>query len=333
MWVVSVRVRASLALLATVGAATAGGAIGARAQTAPVVAPAPPVAPNLLEQIVVGLLAPAPAPAAPVAAPVPVPAAPTKVIAPARTAPAAARVVAAKPGVRPVSGPRSGPRTTTGLLEALRSLGAVGIAPSEATALGMGGFPVGGVARYRDDWMEPRFTPNPHPHMGNDIFAARGTPVRAPSDGVVKFTNEATGGKSAYVTTGDKTFYYMTHLDGFNKRLRSGQRVKQGDLVGYVGSSGNASGDAPHVHFEIHPRGGAAVNPKPFLDAWLSEAEAGVPILLAARSAVVAPPAASPAGPAAVTAPAPTLADSVTALAAALLLPLTPGPIGTMVVG
>lgn len=190
---------------------------------------------------------------------------------------------------------------------------------------------MGGVAQYRDDWMEPRFTPTPHPHMGNDIFAIRGTPVRAPSDGIVKFTTEATGGKSSYVTTSDKTFYYMTHLDGFNKSLRSGQKVKRGDLVGYVGSTGNASGSAPHVHFEIHPGGGAAINPKPFLDSWLNDALAGVPVLLAARAPVAAVTA--PAAPAAVAPTPASLADSVSALAAALLLPLTPGAISTMVAG
>jgi len=309
--------------------------MGARAQTAPVSSPAPPVAPNLLEALVSGLLAPPPPPP-PAAVPAPAPAPASAVApvapppAPARPAPAPAPAVSkARTAAVRTYVPRTGPRSTVALLEALRALEGIGITRQDAAVMGMGSFPVGGLARYRDDWMEPRYTPTPHPHWGTDVFAARGTPVRAPTDGVVRFTNEATGGKSAYVTSADKTFYYMTHLEGFNKRLRSGQRVIRGDVVGYVGSTGNASGGTPHLHFEVHPRGGGPVNPKPYLDQWMDEALTGIPALVAERTPV---PPATPV-PAPVTGPGPpaTLAESVSALAAALLLPLTPAPIGGLV--
>ena len=229
---------------------------------------------------------------------------------------------------------RSGPRTTAALLDALTILGDLGIKSQDAAIVGMGGFPVGGLARYRDDFLEPRYTPRPHPHMGTDVFAARGTPVRAPAAGTLRFTNEATGGKSAYVTTGDKTFFYMTHLDGFNKALRSGQQVARGDVVGYVGSTGNASGSSPHVHFEIHPRGGGAINPKPFLDSWLDEALVGVPQLVAARTPVQAIPMTPlPGTPLVAPADPLGLGGVVSTLAAALLLPLTPSPIGGLMAG
>jgi Peptidase family M23 len=144
----------------------------------------------------------------------------------------------------------------------------------------MGHFPVGGDVAYNDDFLMPRFGPPFHLHQGNDIFGARGLPVRAPEDGTVHFGEDPLGGKAAYVTTADGTYYYMAHLDGYAKNFGAGSRVKMGDVVGYLGDSGNAKG-SPHVHFEIHPKGGAATNPKPILDRWLDEALANIPTILA----------------------------------------------------
>jgi hypothetical protein len=176
---------------------------------------------------------------------------------------------------------RSGANSTSALLAALKTLETIGMPPEEVLRIGFGHFPVGGLATFRDDFGDPRFTPTFHTHQGNDIFAAFDTPVRAPFDGIVRFADEAVGGKSAYVTTADGTFYYMTHLKSFAQGVASGSRVSQGQIVGTVGDTGNAKGGAPHVHFEIHPRGGAAINPKPLLDQWLAEALAAVPRLVA----------------------------------------------------
>ena len=179
---------------------------------------------------------------------------------------------------------RTGGRSTKPLLDALRPMQDLGLSAEEAALAGFGHFPVAGMADYRDDWWEARFGPPFHLHQGTDIFGARGTPVRAPYAGVVRYEDGGLGGKGAYVTQPDGTFYYMAHLDGFAKNLRNGSPVKQGDVVGYLGDSGNALGGTPHVHFEIHPRGGAAVNPKPILDAWLNEAINNASALLAANS-------------------------------------------------
>jgi len=256
------------------------------------VSPSPPTTKNLVQGLVETLLptttapppaAPgAPAPGAPGgAAPKPPGAPPPPVTVP----PAESRIVPPEAQAIIDSVRRTGPRNTTALLDALRRLEDVGFTAEEAAVMGMGRFPVGGPADYRDDWLEARFGPPFHLHQGTDIFADRGTPVRAPAEGAVRFVEEGgLGGLSAYVTGPDGTFYYMTHLNGFNRKIASGSRVKQGDVIAYVGNTGNASNGAPHVHFEVHPRGGAAVNPKPFLDTWLSEALAAVPALLSSFS-------------------------------------------------
>ena len=175
---------------------------------------------------------------------------------------------------------RTGGSSSRELMNDLRTLIDVGLSPAEAAAIGMGQFPVAGEAAYSDDFLFPRFTPTFHLHQGNDIFAARGVPVRSPANGTLRFQDSGAAGKSAYVTTGDGTYYAMFHLDSF-ARIPSGSRVKQGDIVGTNGDSGNAKGGSPHVHFEVHPKGGAAVNPKPILDRWLAEARANIPNILA----------------------------------------------------
>ena len=280
----SARVRSLLVLVPTLVALLLGGVSQARGQSSPAGAPTTTV--DLLGDIIGKLL-----PTTTVVTTVPPPAPP-----PATAPPAAGpsgkptTTTTARPGARVVppefariinSVPRTGGRNTVALLSALKRLHDLGVSTDEIILKGMGRFPVGGEGAYSDDWLAARFTPTFHLHKGTDIFAARGTPVRAPADGVVRFADEGAGGKAAYVTVPDGTFYYMAHLDSFAPQLKAGARVKQGQMVGTVGSTGNAEGGSPHLHFEIHPRGGAAVNPKPILDGWLDVALAQVPALLA----------------------------------------------------
>jgi murein DD-endopeptidase MepM/ murein hydrolase activator NlpD len=97
-----------------------------------------------------------------------------------------------------------------------------------------------------------------HRHQGNDIMAAMGTPLVAPFDGTAITTENFMGGKAVNVY-GDNGYVYMAHLSAYEKL----GEVKRGDVVGYVGTTGNASG--PHVHFEWHPGNGRAVDPYDFL--------------------------------------------------------------------
>ncbi|MDQ6910430.1 MAG: M23 family metallopeptidase [Actinomycetota bacterium] len=177
---------------------------------------------------------------------------------------------------------RGGASNTRALLDALRPLETIGFTPQEAAMMGMGRFPIGGYATFTDDWGAPRGG-GTRTHKGNDIFAAFDTPVRAPVDGVLRYSEEGLGGNAAYVTAPDGTYYYMAHLNGFAPNLTSGAVVTQGQFIGLNGDSGNARGGSPHVHFEIHPGGGEAVNPNSTLNGWIDEALAAAPQLVAAN--------------------------------------------------
>ncbi len=101
-------------------------------------------------------------------------------------------------------------------------------------------------------------------HEGIDIFAALGTPVVAVADGVAWSAVEPRGGNAVYLREADGTQYYYAHLDAFAEQLSklgSEVQVKAGEVIGTVGATGNASGKAPHIHFEMRPQGGAKVDP------------------------------------------------------------------------
>lgn len=89
-------------------------------------------------------------------------------------------------------------------------------------------------------------------HKGVDIFAASGTPVLAAAEGViVKRDSNAVGGISLYERGMDgRTIYYYAHLKAWRPGIKEGDLVRQGDVIGYVGSTGNVSG-SPHLHFAV----------------------------------------------------------------------------------
>lgn len=114
------------------------------------------------------------------------------------------------------------------------------------------------------------------PHEAIDIMAPRGTPVLAVVSGPIrKLFLSKPGGMTIYQFDEDEVYcYYYAHLDGYKPGLREGTRVKRGDVIGYVGSTGNASPTAPHLHFAIFELGkekkwwkGRAVDPYPPLVA------------------------------------------------------------------
>jgi murein DD-endopeptidase MepM/ murein hydrolase activator NlpD len=120
--------------------------------------------------------------------------------------------------------------------------------------------PVQGPHAFTNDWGQPRS--GGRRHQGTDILAPRGTPVVANVGGSVSPHNSGLGGISYYLRGDDGNTYFGTHLDSLSGV--SG-RVAQGTIVGRVGNTGNARGGPTHLHFEIHPGGGGAVNPYPTL--------------------------------------------------------------------
>jgi hypothetical protein len=128
-------------------------------------------------------------------------------------------------------------------------------------------FPVYGEHRFSDDYGAPR--QDTGAHEGNDVFAKWGTPVVAVADGRLYRvgTRKVPGNRLWLRAKGGDTFFYA-HLSAFAHDARNGAEVKAGDVVGFVGSTGDAEQTPPHLHFEIHPRDGDPVNPYPFLRAW-----------------------------------------------------------------
>jgi peptidoglycan LD-endopeptidase LytH len=111
-------------------------------------------------------------------------------------------------------------------------------------------------------------------HDAIDIMAPKGTPVIAVNDGkLVKLFNSKQGGLTIYQFDSTETHaYYYAHLDSYAPGLKEGDSLMRGDVIGYVGSTGNASPDAPHLHFAVFVLGpekkwwqGTAINPYPLL--------------------------------------------------------------------
>ncbi len=98
-------------------------------------------------------------------------------------------------------------------------------------------------------------------HEGIDLFADRGTPVVAPVSGRADQVEGTRGGRQVWLHGDDGDLYISTHLDAFG----ASGRVAAGTQIGTVGTSGNAVGTSPHVHFEHHPGGGPVANPFPLL--------------------------------------------------------------------
>ena len=108
--------------------------------------------------------------------------------------------------------------------------------------------PVAGPSTFTNTWGAPRS--GGRQHKGVDIFAAEGTPVVAPVAGDVEFAEDTLGGLAFHLWGDDGNYFYGAHMSGYAGTSR---HVAAGEVIGYVGHTGNADESAPHLHFEIHP--------------------------------------------------------------------------------
>lgn len=142
--------------------------------------------------------------------------------------------------------------------------------------------PVEGVRAVQvgDSWHAPRS--GGRLHEGQDIFARRGTPVRSATEGyVVRVGQNTLGGNVVWVAGAGGRNYYYAHLDSFAPGLAAGDYVTTDSVLGYVGTTGNAAGSSPHLHFGVYTPAGV-VDPRPLLadrpaDATRDATEAAAP--------------------------------------------------------
>ena len=126
--------------------------------------------------------------------------------------------------------------------------------------------PVNGAVSFSDTWGAPRS--GGRTHKGVDMSASRGTPLVAMETGrIYRLSNSTLGGLSIYLLGNSGDVYYYAHLNAFADGLSGGQKVSAGDLVGYVGTTGNSPSWIPHLPLGWQPGGGSWANPYPMVNS------------------------------------------------------------------
>ncbi|MGA8040659.1 MAG: peptidoglycan DD-metalloendopeptidase family protein [Acidimicrobiia bacterium] len=134
------------------------------------------------------------------------------------------------------------------------------VAPSTSSG---GACPVAGAVSFTDTWGAPRS--GGRTHQGVDMIAARNTPLVAIYGGKIhRLTTGSLSGLAIWLKADNGDQFFYAHLESYAD-ISVGQSVTEGQVIGYVGSSGNAPDYLPHLHFEYHPHGGSAVDPYPLV--------------------------------------------------------------------
>ena len=145
---------------------------------------------------------------------------------------------------------------------------ALGVLPDLAT-LGIpkiNVFPSQGRCSFSDSWHAPR--PGNRLHIGVDIVGPKGLALYAVVDGTITKmygADSSLSGNALRLTGADQTYFFYAHLDSFAPGITVGSTVRAGQIIGYMGSTGNSG--VTHLHFEVHPGGGDAINPYPVVKA------------------------------------------------------------------
>ena len=136
-----------------------------------------------------------------------------------------------------------------------------------APAVAISVFPVQGVCSYENTWHAPRGTDRQH--LGVDILAKEGNLLYAVADGTINklYTvgTDKLAGNGVRLTTADGTYFFYGHMQKIADGITIGTKVKAGQVLGYVGKTGATN--TPHLHIEVHPLGGAAIDPTPVMAA------------------------------------------------------------------
>jgi murein DD-endopeptidase MepM/ murein hydrolase activator NlpD len=136
-------------------------------------------------------------------------------------------------------------------------------------------FPVYGPSQFGDSYGAFRGDVSGNWHHGDDIFAPLGAPILAVADGLVFSVGwNDVGGNRLWLRDAQGNEFYYAHLSAFTPLAKNGHMVKAGEVLGFVGNTGDAQGTPTHLHFEVHPYSllfmgyDGAVDPTPYLDAW-----------------------------------------------------------------
>ena len=136
-----------------------------------------------------------------------------------------------------------------------------------APAVTISVFPVQGLCNYENTWHAPRGTDRKH--LGVDIIAKEGNLLYAVADGTITklYTvgSDKLAGNGVRITMADGTYFFYGHMQKIADGMTIGTKVKAGQVVGYLGKTGATN--TPHLHLEVHPLGGAAIDPTPIVAA------------------------------------------------------------------